>query len=307
MNFRIKDFTIEKFNNDVNNSGDLDRKYSEWTEYRNRISGFISDTIKNKKLENIFVMGAGECNDVDLHFLSSRFEKIVLCDIDVQSIHDGVKRQSIADIDGDRISTVKADFTGLEEIEFFEKLSQMTSRKESTEVISKYIGEATESIKVENILREHCSKYDAVLALPTYTQLAYTQMETLLRILYEYSIYPIDDLNKILTAMHHAMPKLIDNYNELILSVLKDEGMLIVLSDVMEITDRNTLDSISDKLGETRYIKQYLDNDSTEFGMMGIEKIQTRIETTNYRYDIWPFDETRKYLVQFISGRKNKQ
>ncbi|MEX1377700.1 MAG: hypothetical protein AB1Z23_09570 [Eubacteriales bacterium] len=304
MDFKIKDFTIEKFNNDVNNSGDLDKKYFQWQEYRNKISGYISHAIKGKKLSSILVMGAGECNDIDLSFLVSNFSEITLCDIDIKSIDEGIRRQKIADDMITKITKVKADFTGLDDIGFFEELSELTSKKTSQAEISEYISDAIKSIKIDGTLPDYSNKYDAVLVLPTYTQLAYTQMETLLRILYQYNIYPIEHLNKMLTAMHYAMPKIIKNYNELILSILKSKGHLFVLSDILEITDEKVLSDISGELDNKEYIMKALEKNCSEFGMMGLDDLKARIETMNTQYEVWPFDDERKFLVEFLQGTK---
>ncbi len=98
MSFNIKNFTMRKFNNDVNNTGDLDAKYTAWSAHRSSVTGFIRNALsQSPSAKSIIVFGAGECNDIDLQYLSTAFERIVLTDVDEQSIFDGLARQGEED------------------------------------------------------------------------------------------------------------------------------------------------------------------------------------------------------------------
>ena len=309
MDFKIKNFTIEKFNNDVNNSGDLRRKYESWAEYRRNITDFIANSIENENNDSVIVFGAGECNDLDIAFLTKKFNKVVLTDIDIKSVAEGIKRQNIQENLKKKISIVQADYTGLREEGFFEVLSEISSERQKKEKIIQYIKSTIEKVKTDKILSEHKGIYDAVIVLPTYTQLVYTQMETMLRILYEYKIYTIEDLNKILTAMHYSMPVIIKNYNNLIISMTKGKGVLLVFSDAAEITDRKTAENIASKLGDKSFVESYLEKDFCEFGILGVNDLKLKSLIIHEEYRLWPFNDEKQYLVELIAGtvQKNNQ
>ena len=306
MDFKIKNFTIEKFNNDVNNSGDLRRKYESWAEYRRNITDFIANSIENENNDSVIVFGAGECNDLDIAFLTKKFNKVVLTDIDIKSVAEGIKRQNIQENLKKKISIVQADYTGLREEGFFEVLSEISSERQKKEKIIQYIKSTIEKVKTDKILSEHKGIYDAVIVLPTYTQLVYTQMETMLRILYEYKIYTIEDLNKILTAMHYSMPVIIKNYNNLIISMTKGKGVLLVFSDAAEITDRKTAENIASKLGDKSFVESYLEKDFCEFGILGVNDLKLKSLIYNEEYRLWPFNDEKQYLVELIAGTVQK-
>ena len=300
MAFEIKNFTMEQFNNDVNNSGNLQSKYKQWANYRQKIDEFISKSIKNKN--SIIVLGAGECNDIDLHFLTSTFGKVTLSDVDAKSIDEGIARQKLNENQISKINIVQADYTGLGKVGFFHELSNMAKEKASCRKICEYINEIIININTDDILSEHKKSYDVVLVCPIYTQLAYTQMEVLLKILYQYNIYPMDDLNKILTAMHYSMPNIIANYNKMLLSLAKDDGKIIALVDILEITDNKIGEIIAANIEDNNFIEEFLLENYSEISKMGLDDLKKRINTIEESYEIWSFDESKQYLVQMMAG-----
>ena len=124
MDFKIKNFSIREFNNDVNNSGDLNYKYKKWAVYRRNIKQFISSTIEQKtEPRSIIVFGVGECNDLDLHYLAKTFERVVLTDVAEKSINSGLQRQQLNNEEIDKIEIMQVEYTGLENAGFFKTLS----------------------------------------------------------------------------------------------------------------------------------------------------------------------------------------
>ena len=74
MIFKLNDFSVDRFNNDVNTSIFPDEKYKRWSEYRKDIKEFIAKAIDEKKCGGrVVVFGAGALNDIDLSFLCNAF------------------------------------------------------------------------------------------------------------------------------------------------------------------------------------------------------------------------------------------
>ncbi|MBN2880340.1 MAG: hypothetical protein JXN65_12010 [Clostridia bacterium] len=304
MDFKIKNFSIEKFNIDVNSSGNPQSKYAGWQSYRADVARFISDNINNGETNSLFVFGAGECNDIDLAFLASVFDSVVLSDIDLFSITDGITRQQLDKDKEAKLSKQRLDYSGLEEARFFENLSKMASRKADEKEIVKYIKNIISSFEKIEIRTYKKDTYDTVIVLPTYTQIAFTQMEALLRILYDYGIYPLDALNGILNEMYNIMPAIIERYNKLILSKVKSGGKVIVLTDILEITDFSLAERMKESIENKQYIKDYLKENYSELALLGLDNIKQSLDITSERYCIWPFDDRRQYLVIFTAGNK---
>lgn len=300
MDFKIKNFTMETFNNNVNNSGNIQTKYENWAEYRQQINRFISRSVTGTK--SIIVLGAGECNDIDLHFLSDMFDQVTLSDVDAKSIDDGIARQKLDGEQSRRISKIQADYTGLSQASFFDELSKLAMGRAHHKEIEAYIINTIDSIKTDSILGRHKNTYDAVLVCPTYTQLGYTQIEVLLKILYQYNIYPLVELNKILAIMHSQMATIIKNYNSLILSLAKDNGIVFTLADMAEITDISVIQRLASNIKDFEYLNQFVLEEGLDFGKIGREDMKSKIKMIVEDWGIWPFDDEKHYLVCLFAG-----
>ncbi len=64
--------------------------FKNYTSHRNRSTDLI---LSQEKSGNILIIGAGNCNDIDLKTLSSIFEEVHLLDIDQQALEYGVNNQ----------------------------------------------------------------------------------------------------------------------------------------------------------------------------------------------------------------------
>lgn len=152
--------------------------------------------------------------------------------------------------------------------------------------------------------------YDCVISCPVYTQLVYTQIEVLLKILYAYDLYQYEDLNRILTVAHHGMATLIKKYNQLILSFMKTDGILVVLSDILEMAaDDPFLAQLKiDLKGPEikREIELKIDENGLVFARTGLENLRDQICLTDSVYCLWPFDENKEYLVHILAGRGHR-
>lgn len=85
--------------------------YEGWEAYRKTLTSFI--TAHAPKGGTLLIVGAGECNDMDLKTLLTHFEKLVLLDIDTAAMERGLKKQGVEE--GDAVQTLRADFLGVPE------------------------------------------------------------------------------------------------------------------------------------------------------------------------------------------------
>ncbi len=67
--------------------------YKDWTEYRNRLTDYIVEQTMPHTITCI--VGAGACNDFDLHRLNSHFDRLLLLDRDTDVIREGTKSQCV--------------------------------------------------------------------------------------------------------------------------------------------------------------------------------------------------------------------
>lgn len=312
MNFQIKNFSIKKFNNDVNHSGDLDDKFLKWSSYRKNVSDFVCNTLNSKlKSQNIIVFGAGVCNDIDLHFLAEKFDKIVLTDVDTKSISEGIKRQSVNIEEADKINIVNAEYSSLESNEFFKTLSGLVNSRAPIEIISSFIKKSIDEIKPNLTLDVFKNTFDVVLCCPTYTQIVYTQAEVLFKILKQFNVCGFNQIEELNSDINKLMPNILKGYNDLMLSVMVSDGKIVVLSDVVEILAKDDMLAQLKK----RLSVEPIDEDELEIfvkecgldlGKTGLEDLFNKIDKQNTLWTIWPFDEFKEYLVFGVIGRKKR-
>ena len=80
-------------------------QWSAFQPHRSRVTGLICkdrDQLSSEAAssESLCVLGAGNCNDLDLSELLCRFSRIDLVDIDAEALRNGVRSQSCADHPG---------------------------------------------------------------------------------------------------------------------------------------------------------------------------------------------------------------
>lgn len=308
MSFLIKNFTMRKFNNDVNNTGDLDAKYAAWSSYRNGVTGFIKNALsQSPSAKSIIVFGAGECNDIDLQYLCNTFERIVLTDVDEQSMHDGLVRQNIEDVS--KFQVLQVEYTGLESVGFFDTLAALCSDNASIAQISEFIKNALHNVRAADMSRLSIGGFDIVLSCPVYTQIVFSQAEVLMDILAHYSTYTHSDTRRLLESFSSCMPTLIQNYNDLLLSAAKSSGSLIVFADVIEAHPSDellqTIDAILSAQPVDGHALEHLTcAHGLKFGVLGRDDLLSKADEADCLWSLWPFDEHRHYLVYGTFARK---
>jgi|GEM_PF-2992923 len=302
MTFRLKNFSLDRFNRDVNGSVPEDA-YTRWSAYRREITAFMGKTLEGPQ-GSVIVFGAGGLNDVDLNYLCDRFGEVVLTDVDVQSVEAGIAQQGIGSEQKGKIEIIQCDYTGAAAFGLFEKLETLVQDAAPADAVADYIGEAFGTMRGGEELRGR--RFDFVYSCPVYTQLVYTQIEVFLKILYEYGLYPYEDLNRILTAAHHHMVRLIGRYNDLLLSVLRDYGRIMVWTDIVEVAKGGDAEKTVGGLWENRdagRLEEIVREDGLDFGMLGRDDLISKMDLTGTYYAVWPFNHKKEYLCQGLLGR----
>ncbi|MBA4347310.1 MAG: hypothetical protein C0413_00445 [Clostridiales bacterium] len=300
MPLKLKNFSMEQFNRDVNASHDPDASYIRWAAYRSEIGGLLGGIFGNS-----IVLGAGALNDVDLPLLCGASKRVVLADIDTEAVERGVARQALPHELRQKIEIVRCDFSGAERARLFERLESAVMRQASADEL------ARELTAILSEMRPEPSPYgmfELVLSCPVYTQLVYTQIEVLLKILYASGTYDYGELNRILIAAHRGMKRVLRGYNELMLSLLSPCGRLTVLSDIMELqpddprlcilAEQNAKDCIDASL-----MQSLIEEQGNELAINALEELESNLESPEIHHFIWPFNDEKRFVVKSLSGR----
>ena len=86
---------------------------THWDEFRSHRERLTTLLVANRPSasQSLCVLGAGNCNDLDLPRLLAAFSEITLVDIDLAAMQEGLARQGTGD-SFDRLVLVEADVTG---------------------------------------------------------------------------------------------------------------------------------------------------------------------------------------------------
>ena len=299
--FKLNNFSIGQFNSDINNSHDPDEKHNRWAAYRSEIGRLLCGAWQSS-----VVLGAGALNDIDMHLLCRASEHVVLADIDAESVQKGLIRQKLSHKEAMKTEIVRCDFSGAQSAKLFERLEAAVKSNASAEEFAGALSTILLEMKPDQLLSGF--SFDLVLSCPVYTQLVYTQIEVLLKILYASEQYSYDELHRILLAAHSSMKCVLRGYNKLMLSLLSPGGRLIVLSDIMELPSKDPRLQIlaeQNKKGciNARLLQSLIEEQGNELAINALEEIESELESPEIRYFIWPFDDEKSFLVKGLSGR----
>ncbi len=302
MSFKLKNFSVGQFNYDVNNSQNPDEKFNHWAAYRNETGRLLCGA-----WENCIVLGAGALNDLDLHILCGASRHVVLADIDAASIHAGLQRQMLLKEELAKIEIVRSDFSGAQKSRLFERLEAAVQRRASADELAQELQKIMSELKPEPLLPGVL--FDLVLSCPVYTQLVYTQIEVLLKILHASGDYHYEELNEILLAAHDGMKGVLRNYNELMLGLLPPGGKIAVMSDIMELPANDPrLMALSEQIKKDHIdeslMQSLIDEQGNGLSIGALTELETTLESPETRYFIWPFDEEKTFVVKCLAGRR---
>jgi hypothetical protein len=89
--------------------------WQRYAGHRHQVTGLICDLPSDASTPALCVLGAGNCNDLDLRQLAARFATMHLVDLDGDAMHEGIQRQQLDDASGIRVLG-SVDLAGLIDI-----------------------------------------------------------------------------------------------------------------------------------------------------------------------------------------------
>ncbi len=310
MAFKLKNFSVDRFNNDVNTSIFPDEKYKRWTGYRKSIKEFIEKTIKEKSGRGgAVVFGAGALNDVDLFFLCDTFSQVVLTDVDEKSMIEGIVRQKFDKDLEKKIKTVQMDYSGAEKAGFFKSMEEFAAKAVSAEKIVEYIAQTLPNLEPKTDAIRELGAFDLIVSCPVYTQILFSQIESFLRILHDCGLYEYEALNEILNSAYKNMPAIIEKYNDMLVSFAEEGSVIVLVTDIAEISTKDKVlqyvkELVADQEKNEAKIEGFISENGLELAQFGLTDLKSKTTVLNSSYLIWPFNEDKEYLCLSIVCEK---
>jgi hypothetical protein len=292
--------SIEKFNH-VNNTAS--NRFEAWEKYRNQLTTILLKEFdcSNHTLDQILLLAAGNCDDIDLLKLAQCTNKILLSDVDIKSLQNAEKRyQEITE----KIQLLPSEYTGLASHEKWNDFIYIILQMKTKSEIDLYIQDVFNTIEQYTFLTNYEKKMDGVILAPIYTQLLYQQLLTNLNVLKElrFNRKLIDYLQ---ATFFEKMPKLITTFNKNIIRLLHEKGTLIVISDIFEVEKNSTIQKTIENhyytLGKMdEYYEIYQNEYGYGFGDFGLADLERHLQKKRHYWLKWPFSDKNIMYVKIV-------
>lgn len=281
-----------------------------WKSHRDHITMLLEKVSGSSERDSVIVFGAGNCDDIDLVKLTELFNRVVLVDIDTDSM------QSANDPlpNGDKIEIFGGiEFTGIEKINFTNNFVSLLKKHATVNEIMDFILNVGLRLSNQHMYELFQEKYSLVVSCPVYTQMFIPYAWILLDA--NGQGYSQNEKQDILLKLADINTIIIKQYNDLLESLVANNGRILVWSDQFEFTDANMDEFvITDKHmreGKMPEIYSYLASheDALTAGFQGIGDLGNRLNNKDHTmaHWFWHFDESKSYFTTALGGSLKKQ
>lgn len=290
---------IEQFNHLLNTSDP--NRHQNWQEYRTLVSGYISEYIRSHDFaaNTLHVIGVGNSDDLDLSVLTDLFQETTLSDIDIESMRSAVKKY---ELNQSNLILRQIDYTGLEDDPYWNDFVNQIIQCHFANEIKTYFDRLTKTIKSSGFLADSQNHYDSIIVSPIYTQLLFCQMKEYVEFLRTQK-FPEQLIRFLENEILGMIPDVIDSFNQNLVTLLKDKGILFVLSDIFEAKVdspfyKKAKTALESKKDMDEIYEDYLSEYGVGLGDYGLLSLEKKLRVLDQRWFDWPFDNTSHMLVK---------
>ncbi|WP_261303622.1 hypothetical protein [Paenibacillus andongensis] len=281
-------------------------RWAEWENHRSEITNMVHlATSQLPHQSSAIILGAGNCDDLDLISLIGNYDNVALADVDFSAMMDAVG--PLETIMRNKIDLISIDFTKLDEINFYRNLKDLFNKKVSAEHIVEFLKSCITQLDELQILTHLKGKFQVVISSALYTQLFYMNA---LQIFAPYvEGYKQEEITTIMDGLLEMRNVVIQNYNDLLVDLAAPHAVIVVWSDVLKISPDNrfleTVNSFPSESERIQFIMNEVKRNGRMEGMFGLQDIQNRLANKgrNFHYWIWPYSSKNHCLTFGISGR----
>lgn len=290
--------SIEEFNQIHNQAT---KRRDDWKVYRKDVTSYILSFLTNNNLESFktLIIGAGNCDDIDLSMIQKTKSHIYLSDIDSTALDHAVKSYQM---DKQKTTLLQTEFTGLSKSvfwnDFVKSMLQLKTKKE----IDKGLNELRNRIVNYSFLETYQNQFDMIIISPIYTQLLFQQLIVNLSVLKSVN-YSSELIHHINNNFMQLMPSVIQQFNQNTLALLKIQGTLVVMSDIYEVQNKTPLfqelhEYITQPEQLDFYQKKYLKKYGYGFGDYGLYHLEETVHLKTHKWFEWPFSKEKTMFVK---------
>lgn len=304
---------IERFNRDLNQSSKLIKKDKESLNIQ--VNLLLKSIVSRLPETNrAIIIGAGKMEDFSPTFFVNSFDEVIFTDVDLSSVNETLESLGLTDTQKKKITKIRIEYTGFEKNLFFQEFKERIINYRTYEKIDQVINNRLKGLEQYQFLKDYQGSADLVYVSPIYTQLIYNQILHECAILRE-NRYPEHLLKHIEEKMLDEMTIIISRFNDNLINTVKDDGTLLVLSDILQV-DIGSDFHLRIKNGFKNYdvmeeiYARYAKNYGVGLGDYGLLNLDKKLKTKMSRWLLWPYDDNSLFVVKlkiYIKERTMKE
>lgn len=290
---------MEAFQKELNHNRDEFRR-TKWAQHREQVTGLF-DTVLSKQapVDKIGIMGAGNCDDLDLDHLATRCNSIYLFDIDKESMINGIK--NFSESTQCKIQLVEFDVTGLGKMDFEQTLTSMLMNGERTDKVVEYLLKTNHHLSeiIHNEFAEYIGTFDIFATSAIYTQLFYNwAVATLEKNKHHYEQM---DLNRIKDGFLDLRDQIVLNLQDLAFQCCTTRGFYITWTDILKLKP----DYAETTTQGINAIFSLASNVGYGAALLAIQDYMGKVDRREFSLNhwIWDFNEEKQYLTIGLLGK----
>ncbi|MCF7926745.1 MAG: hypothetical protein K9L74_04150 [Candidatus Izimaplasma sp.] len=299
---------LELFNHRLNKS--LKTNTHKFSVFNNIINQALKNTIRTlKNKQNACVLGAGKMQEFSLSFLLSNFKRVYVTDVDYNTIKEVTTTMDLTTQQQQRLKLKRVEYTGFEQANFFTDFQTELKNRQTYTEIDAFLNKKLHQIKDYHFLPNITCDFVYVSLL--YTQLVYYQLlEECAKL--RTQNYPEHLLKYIEETMLDKMILIIQQFNKNVLDLVNNDGILFVISDILEIDNtskfsRRIKNAITHKEIMDSIYQEYQDEYGMGLGDFGLYDLDQTLETRLEKWLLWPVSNEKNYVVKLKIYNKFKK
>lgn len=291
---------IEVFNNQLNRrSYHIDDISND---FNNQVGLLLKSAFSRlERTEKIVIIGAGNLNEISVEFLLKHFNKVILTDVDIDSLTNAVRYLRLPQSLRKRVECRRIEYTGFESNQFFKDFKERLINCHTETKIKQVLDSKLVNLRRYKFLKEE-EDIDFIYVSPIYTQLIFHQVQEECKVLEE-NRYPKHLVDYIKDYMLGEMPNVIERFNKNIVGKLNSGSILFVLSDIFQLQNksgfyRRVKNSIKNYSVMEELYEGYKEKYGMGLGDYGLYNLDEKLKSTLSRWLLWPYDEESSFIVK---------
>lgn len=282
---------IKNLINKINESETIPNAFENWQEYRENLTAFITSSALEGT--NIAIIGAGECNDINLKSLVDKGYKITLYDINRSSLEKAIERYSV-DVDAVKLDLIDT-IPEIYEVYFQMMFSYFSINKDKQDAyLDKIVNNISNHFFMDDDEYSE-APFDYVVVSGVHSQLFNKFMKIANVVADAVSINNIETNEGILDDKLSLVAKKISELNSKYVPLINDKIIRMATKGII--------------LGyemENTYIQGEGVEGAYQCGLDIEKRIGTQLLVQENKEVIWPFceDEKKRYKMRLISLNK---